>query len=151
MMLDPAHGESLPHSLISSFHLPPVDAALATLVAGFSESVADRCQFDPRSGPRHHRRVTAAVTWVLGFSLAAGILVLLAALAATADERRFEIALLRTLGAHRGQLTAAVLGEFAALGLIAGAGCRGRRGRYRNRPGASAYFACPTTGRRAAS
>ena len=42
------------------------------------------------------------------------------ALAATADERRVEIALLRTLGAHRRQLDAAVLGEFAALGLLAG-------------------------------
>ena len=65
-------------------------------------------------------RVSSAVISVLGFSLAAGLLVLLAALAATADERRFESALLRTLGAHSGQLSAAVLGEFAALGLVAG-------------------------------
>ena len=65
-------------------------------------------------------RVSRAVIWVLGFSLAAGVLVLLAALAATADERRFETALLRTLGAHSAQLSAAVLGEFAALGLVAG-------------------------------
>jgi putative ABC transport system permease protein len=64
--------------------------------------------------------VSRAVVWVLGFSLAAGLLVLLAALASTADERRFEAALLRTLGAHSSQLSAAVLGEFAALGLIAG-------------------------------
>ena len=60
------------------------------------------------------------MTWVLGFSLAAGILVLLAALASTAEERRFEIALLRTLGANSGQLNAAVLGEFAVLGMLAG-------------------------------
>ena len=53
-------------------------------------------------------------------SLAAGILVLFAALAATADERRFESALLRTLGAHRGQLVQAVLAEFAVVGLLAG-------------------------------
>jgi putative ABC transport system permease protein len=46
--------------------------------------------------------------------------VLLAALAATADERRFEVALLRTLGAHGRQLSAAVLGEFVALGVLAG-------------------------------
>jgi putative ABC transport system permease protein len=58
---------------------------------------------------------------VLGFSVAAGVLVLLAALAATADERRFEIALLRTLGAHRRQLGIAVLAEFVALGVLAGA------------------------------
>jgi putative ABC transport system permease protein len=54
--------------------------------------------------------------------------VLLAALAASADERRFETALLRTLGANRRQLTQAVLGEFALLGA-----CRFDR-RVRRRP-----------------
>lgn len=121
MMLDPAHGDPLPHSLISSFHLPPGNAALATL----SREMPNLSLIDVNSILDRVRdiisRVSSAVTWVLGFSLAAGILVLLAALAATADERRFEIALLRTLGAHGRQLTAAVLGEFAALGLLAGA------------------------------
>jgi putative ABC transport system permease protein len=65
-------------------------------------------------------RVGRAAGWVLGFSVAAGLLVLLAALAATADERRFEVALLRTLGAHGRQLSIAVLGEFVALGVLAG-------------------------------
>lgn len=121
MMLDPAHGDPLPHSLISSFHLPVGNAALATL----SRAMPNLSLIDVNSILDRVRdiisRVSSAVTWVLGFSLAAGILVLLAALAATADERRFEIALLRTLGAHGRQLTAAVLGEFAALGLLAGA------------------------------
>jgi putative ABC transport system permease protein len=121
MMLDPAHGDPLPHSLISSFHLPPGNAGLSTL----SREMPNLSLIDVNSILDRVRdiigRVSSAVTWVLGFSLAAGILVLLAALAATADERRFEIALLRTLGAHGRQLTAAVLGEFAALGLLAGA------------------------------
>ncbi|HMM65331.1 MAG TPA: FtsX-like permease family protein [Dokdonella sp.] len=120
MMLDPAHGESLPHSLISSFHLPPGDAGLATL----SREMPNLSLIDVNSILDRVRdiigRVSSAVTWVLGFSLAAGILVLLAALSATAEERRFEIALLRTLGADYRQLNAVVLGEFAALGLLAG-------------------------------
>lgn len=66
-------------------------------------------------------RVSQAVQLVLGFSLAAGVLVLLAALQATASERRFESAVLRTLGAGRKQLRAAVLIEFAALGSMAAA------------------------------
>lgn len=119
MMLDPAHGENLPHSLISSFHLPP-DKALAEL----SRAMPNLSLIDVNSILDRVRdiigRVSAAVTWVLGFSLAAGILVLLAALASTAEERRFEIALLRTLGANSGQLNAAVLGEFAVLGMLAG-------------------------------
>lgn len=119
MMLDPAHAENLPHSLISSFHLPP-PASLADL----SRAMPNLSLIDVSSILDRIRdiigRVSAAVTWVLGFSLAAGILVLFAALAATAEERRFEIALLRTLGANSGQLNAAVLGEFAVLGMLAG-------------------------------
>jgi putative ABC transport system permease protein len=57
---------------------------------------------------------------VLGFSLLAGALVLAAALATSAAERRHEAALLRTLGARRGQLRLAAACEFALLGLIAG-------------------------------
>ena len=120
MMLDPAHGEALPHSFIASFHLPPGAAGLAEL----SRALPNVSLVDINAILDRVRdiidRVSSAVTWVLGFSLIAGLLVLLAALAATADERRFEIALLRTLGANNGQLNAAVLGEFAALGLLAG-------------------------------
>lgn len=120
MILDPAHAAALPHSLIASFHVPPGNAGLASL----SRELPNISLIDIQSILDRVRdiieRVSAAATWVLGFSLAAGVLVLIAALAATADERRVEIALLRTLGAHRGQLDAAVLGEFAALGLLAG-------------------------------
>jgi putative ABC transport system permease protein len=120
MMLDPAHGDALPHSFIASFHLPPDSAGLAEL----SRALPNVSLVDINAILDRVRdiidRVSSAVTWVLGFSLIAGLLVLLAALAATADERRFEIALLRTLGANNGQLNAAVLGEFAALGLLAG-------------------------------
>ena len=119
LMLDPDHGDTLPHSFISSFHAPST-----TNLSALSREMPNLSLIDVNSILDRVRdiigRVSSAVTWVLAFSLAAGILVLLAALAATADERRFEIALLRTIGANSGQLTAAVLGEFAALGLLAG-------------------------------
>ena len=119
LMLDARTGVELAHSYIASFHLPR-DTALATLSRDFSNiSLIDLNQILDRVR-EIIGRVSRAVTSVLGFSLAAGLLVLLAALAATADERRFESALLRTLGAHSRQLSAAVLGEFAALGLVAG-------------------------------
>jgi putative ABC transport system permease protein len=120
MMLDPTHASALPHSLIASFHLPPDNGGLAAL----SRDMPNISLVDIKSILDRVRdiidRVTSAVTWVLGFSLLAGVLVLLAALASTADERRFESALLRTLGAHRRQLSIAVLSEFAVLGLLAG-------------------------------
>jgi putative ABC transport system permease protein len=119
LMLDPDTGAALAHSYIASFHLPPTVS-----LAGFSQNFPNISLIDLNQILDRVRdiigRVSRAVIWVLGFSLAAGLLVLLAALAATADERRFEAALLRTLGAHASQLSSAVLGEFAALGLVAG-------------------------------
>ena len=120
LMVDPQTGAGLAHSYIASFHLPP-SASLAAFSSAFPNvSLIDLNQILDRVRDIIGR-VSRAVIWVLGFSLAAGLLVLLAALAATADERRFEAALLRTLGAHSAQLSAAVLGEFAALGIVAGA------------------------------
>jgi putative ABC transport system permease protein len=120
LLVDPATGASLAHSNIASFHLDPQDAdRLAALTRDYPalslidlNALLDRVRDIVA-------KVTRAATSVLGFSLAAGILVLFAALAASADERRFESALLRTLGAGRRQMTAAVLGEFALIGALA--------------------------------
>jgi putative ABC transport system permease protein len=60
------------------------------------------------------------VQFVFAFSLIAGLAVLYAALESTHDEREYEIAVLRTLGARNRQLRAALAAEFAALGAIAG-------------------------------
>ena len=64
--------------------------------------------------------VALAVEFVFLFTLAGGVLVLEAAIAATQDERRFDAAVLRTLGASQRQLTAAQITEFFALGALAG-------------------------------
>ena len=65
-------------------------------------------------------RVIAAVEYVFLFTLAAGLVVLYAAIQATQDERRFESAVLRTLGARRTVVRESLLAEFATLGLLAG-------------------------------
>jgi putative ABC transport system permease protein len=65
-------------------------------------------------------RVSLAVEYVFLFTLAAGIVVLLAAIQATRDERRFESALLHTLGASRRKILQGVAVEFIALGSLAG-------------------------------
>ncbi|MGH8495686.1 MAG: ABC transporter permease [Gammaproteobacteria bacterium] len=61
-----------------------------------------------------------AVQYVFGFTLLAGLTVLLAAVQATRDERRYESAMLRTLGASRRVILAGVGAEFLALGFLAG-------------------------------
>ena len=65
-------------------------------------------------------QVARAVEFVFLFTLAGGLLVLQAAIAATQDERRFDAAVLRTLGASSAQLNAAQLAEFLVLGALAG-------------------------------
>jgi putative ABC transport system permease protein len=61
-----------------------------------------------------------AVQAVFLFTLLAGTVVLFAAVQSTRDERRYESAMLRTLGARRGTVLAGVLIEFLLLGLLAG-------------------------------
>jgi len=65
-------------------------------------------------------QVAAAVEYVFYFTLAAGLLVLLAAVTASQDERLLEGGVMRVLGARTWQLRLAQLSEFAAIGLITG-------------------------------
>jgi putative ABC transport system permease protein len=65
-------------------------------------------------------KASVAVQAVFAFTLAAGIAVLFAAVQSTIDERRFESAMLRALGASKRTVLAGVMAEFAALGLAAG-------------------------------
>jgi len=121
LLLDPAHASGLPHTWLASFYLPRGHAGeLARLSRDYGnlslvdvDALLDRVR-------EIVQQVGGAVRWVLGFSLLAGGLVLAAALATSAAERRHEAALLRTLGARRGQLRLAAACEFAMLGLIAG-------------------------------
>ena len=64
--------------------------------------------------------VSRAVEFVFLFTLAGGLLVLQAAIAATQDERKFDAAILRTLGASQRQLVSAQIAEFLLLGALAG-------------------------------
>jgi len=108
-----------PYNLITAFHLP---RAQAPALAGLTRDYPNISLLDIDSILQRVRevvdRVTQAVQLVMGFSLLAGVLVLLAALQATAGERRYDSAVLRTLGATRAQLRGAVLVEFGALGML---------------------------------
>ncbi len=65
-------------------------------------------------------KASLAVQAVFIFTLAAGIAVLFAAVQSTIDERRFESAMLRALGAKKSIVFSGVMAEFAALGAAAG-------------------------------
>lgn len=61
-----------------------------------------------------------AVQSVFFFTLFAGLTVMMAAVQASRDERRYESAMLRTLGASRATVLQGVLAEFTTLGLLSG-------------------------------
>ena len=65
-------------------------------------------------------KASLAVQYVFLFTLLAGLVVLLAAIQITRDERRFESALLHTLGARRSKILQGIAVEFIALGSLAG-------------------------------
>jgi len=65
-------------------------------------------------------KAALAVQSVFVFTLFAGLTVLLAAVQSSRDERRFESAMLRTLGASRSTVVQGVLAEFTTLGLLSG-------------------------------
>jgi len=65
-------------------------------------------------------QVSRALEFVFLFTIAAGLVVLFAAITSTQDERVFEGAVLRTLGANRRQLATMQLAEFLSIGLLAG-------------------------------
>jgi putative ABC transport system permease protein len=65
-------------------------------------------------------RAALAVQSVFVFTLFAGLTVLLAAVQSSRDERRYESAMLRTLGASRRTVVQGVLAEFVTLGALSG-------------------------------
>jgi putative ABC transport system permease protein len=62
------------------------------------------------------------LTALSGVSLLVGLVLVATTLATSVVQRRQSIALLRSLGASRGQLAGALLGEAAAIGVLGGAG-----------------------------
>ena len=65
-------------------------------------------------------RVTLAVEFIFLFTILAGLAVLYAAIQANQDERRFESAVLRTLGAKKKTLLLGLFAEFTTLGALSG-------------------------------
>jgi len=65
-------------------------------------------------------RVSLAIEFIFLFTILAGLAVLYAAIQANQDERRFENAVLRTLGARKKTLILGLFAEFATLGALSG-------------------------------
>jgi putative ABC transport system permease protein len=121
MVLSPGAIEQFAHTYITSLHVAAEQRAFTVdLVRQFpSVSVLDIGAVLDQVR-RAMNRAALAVQYVFLFTMAAGVMVLLAAIQATRDERMFESAVLRTLGARRSVVLQGVAAEFTALGLLAG-------------------------------
>ncbi|MDT8438267.1 MAG: FtsX-like permease family protein [Wenzhouxiangellaceae bacterium] len=121
LLLTPEAGEQLPHQYVASFWLP--EAAARDLDALARElpnvSVLDVGALIQRVF-EIITQVSQAAQVVFAFTLIAGLVVLLAALEATRDERRTEAALIRALGADNATVRNGVLIEYAVMAVIAG-------------------------------
>jgi putative ABC transport system permease protein len=121
IVLSPGALDSMPTTYISSLRIPEVSKPmLVDLVRAHpSISVIDLgAILEQVRGIVE--KASLAVQAIFLFTLAAGIAVLFAAVQSTIDERRFESAMLRALGARRRTVFAGVMAEFAALGTAAG-------------------------------
>jgi putative ABC transport system permease protein len=113
--------ESMPQSYLGAVRVPDTSGAwLTALVQQYPNVLAIDVGEIIGQVQSIMDQVAKAVEFVFLFTLAGGLLVLQAAIAATQDERRFDAAVLRTLGASQAQLTAAQIAEFVVLGALAG-------------------------------
>jgi putative ABC transport system permease protein len=113
--------DGYPASWITAVHAPASEPGLTTaLLRAFPNLTVidvDAVLAQVRSTAD---QVATAIEYVFYFTLVAGLLVLIAAVTATQDERLLEGGVMRVLGASARQLRLAQASEFAVVGLIAG-------------------------------
>ena len=113
--------EDVPASYITSFHLPAGAAESGTqLVARFPNLTVIDIAAVIQQFQTVMAQVANAVRFIFVFTLLAGGIVLYSALLTAFDERRYELAVMRALGAHRRQLRQAMLVALAVVGGISG-------------------------------
>ena len=121
VLASPGTFDDLPRTWLTSFHLPEEDSHILADVIRSYPSVTP---IDVTSVLRIVRTIInqgASVVELMSLlTLAAGVLVLLAALQITGEERRFESALLRALGASGRRIRGMARLEFCLVGAVAG-------------------------------
>jgi putative ABC transport system permease protein len=123
VLASPAIMQDLPKTYVTSFYLSAEQRktqVLSALVREFPSITPINVEVLLAQVRQIMDRATLAVQYVFLFTLLAGIMVLYAAISASHDERLYEGAILRTLGATRRQVLLGLVAEFATLGILAG-------------------------------
>ncbi len=113
--------QDLPATYLTSFYLPhTASGVIAELVREFPSVTVMNVDVLMAQVRRLMERASLAIEFVFGFTLLASLMVLYAAISASHEERLYESAILRTLGATRRQVLWGLIAEFSVLGLLAG-------------------------------
>ena len=121
MIFSPGTLDAYPSTFITSFYLPETQKnVLNTLVKKYPGTTILEVDLILQQFKTILTQLTQAINYLLYFALMAGFTVLFAAVYATLDNRIYEGALMRTLGANRSLLRKTHIIEFATLGLISG-------------------------------
>jgi putative ABC transport system permease protein len=121
MVFSPASLADYPTTYITSFYVAEENKnVLNALVKSYPSITVLEVDAMLKQFKTILTQLTAAINYLLYFALLAGFTVLFAAVNASLDNRVFEGALMRTLGANRALLTKAHIIEFSLLGLVSG-------------------------------
>ena len=125
VMFTVANVADAPVSYISAFKAPPAPAKGIqsfdnTLVKAFPNITNIDTTSTLAQVQRVLDQVIRAVEFLFGFTLAAGLVVLFAAITATREERAKEFAIMRAVGARASLLRQVQRAELAGVGLLAG-------------------------------
>tara|TARA_B100000686_G_C16792286_1_gene979595 strand:+ start:1170 stop:3677 length:2508 start_codon:yes stop_codon:yes gene_type:complete len=113
--------DEYPASYITSFYLPHSRMdVMNQLITSFPNLLVIDVETIITQVQKVIEQVTKAVEFVFLFTLLSGLIVLYAAIISTQDERIYEAAVFRTLGARRRQLLSTWLVEFSIIGAVAG-------------------------------
>jgi putative ABC transport system permease protein len=115
-----ARVEGWPETYISAFRVPEGTSLDRTLVQRFPNVTVVDVTMSLNQVQGVLAQVITAVEFLFLFTLSAGVLVLLAGLWSSRERRAAEWAIMRSLGASRGQLARIQRLELAGVGLLAG-------------------------------
>ncbi|MDD5410180.1 MAG: FtsX-like permease family protein [Methylobacter sp.] len=121
MIFSPGTLDAFPSTFITSFYLPEAQKNfLNTLVKKYPSTTILEVDLILQQFNTILTQLTQAINYLLYCALMAGFTVLFAAVYSTLDNRIYEGALMRTLGANRSFLRKTHIIEFSLLGLISG-------------------------------
>ncbi|MBI3228648.1 MAG: FtsX-like permease family protein, partial [Burkholderiales bacterium] len=120
-ILSPRAMQDAPFTWVTAFHLPEGDKRFThQLTSDFPNLTIIDTSAMIKQARDIIDQITTAVEFLFSFTLAAGVMVLYAALLGSQEERARESGLLRALGATRRQLSRAQAIEFILVGGVAG-------------------------------